>query len=274
LLLLRPAAIIVGAVRAYRGPIEARPGERWLYRGSGQPIREGRDRTPIQHVKIQRDAVRARLDAAAGLLGTAVEPGMGDPFERTIGALIVAPTTHPDSRISLDVTEHRQQLKVLGLDELAGLAGLVHTGVELSDESMRAIAADLFGGRLWHDGTRFLFELVPALYQLRVLGEDPRADQVLPLFEGETVIGRRRTSQGYERRLSLGADELISADHALIVCSDDRVTLRDNSKNGSWITPPGGVEERLRGERVIVPGTLLRMGMTCMRLEWVEEATV
>lgn len=39
------------------------------------------------------------------------------------------------------------------------------------------------------------------------------------------------------------------------------------------MTPPGGTEERVRGERMIAAGTLLRMGMTRMRLERAEAHT-
>ena len=276
LLLLRPAAAIVGAIRAYHGPVEARPGGQWSYRGSGEPIREARDRTPIQHVRVQRDAVRARLDQAAGqLFGAAPET---QPFGRMIGALIVVPGTHPESQVSLDITDHREQIKVLGLDELGGLAAMVRRGPQLSEQAMRAIAVDLFGTRLWHVGVRFLFELAAPRFQLRVLADEARepgerkgGERVLPLVEGESVIGRRRAPQQNERRVTLSGDELISADHALVAYGDDdRVTLRDSSKNGTWLTPPGGVEERVRGERTIVPGTLLRLGMTRLRLERVE----
>jgi len=281
LLLLRPNAVIVGALRAYHGPIVALPGARWTYR-DGEPIREARDRTPIQHVRLQRDAVRDRLDqAAAGVL----DPSSGSApgaFERTIGALICVPSTHPESRISLDVNDHRQQLKVLGLDELPALAAMVRTGARLSEQAMRTIAAEVFAGRLWHDGTRFLFDLAPARFQLRVLADPSsgqgqsgaRGERVLPLMEGETVMGRRRAPQQGEYRLTLGGDELISGDHALIAYDDgERVALRDISKNGTWMTPPGGTEERVRGERVIVAGTLLRMGMTRMQLERAEAHT-
>jgi hypothetical protein len=286
LLLLRPSAVIVGAVRAYRGPIVARPGDRWTYRDTGEPIREARDRTPIQHVKFQRDAVRARLDQAAAQLvdlpapaasaappSTRALPG-ATPFERTIGALIVAPATHPESRVSLDVGDHRQQLKVLGLDELAGLAAMARLGVQLPDDAMHVIALELFGGRLWHDGAKFLFDLAPARFRLRVLASPSasRGEKVFRLLEGENVVGRRRAAQKYEHRVALSGDELISGDHALIVCGDDdHVTLRDISKNGTWITPAGGVEERVRGERALFPGTLLRMGDTRLRLERAEE---
>ncbi len=265
-LLLRPQVAIVGAIRAYRGPIVAAPGGPWSYRDTGEPIREPRGRTPTQHIKAQRDAVRERLDdAARQLLGM---PPEVRPFERLVGALICVPATHPESRITLEVSEHRQQIKVLGLDELAGLAAMLQIGVQLSDEVMHAIVTDLFAGRLWHDGQRFLFNLAPQRFQLRMLDDGARNEKVLPLIEGENVIGRRRAPQQYEHRLTLSGDELISADHALIVCGDDdRITLRDISKNGTWITTPGGKEERVRQERIIVPGTLLRMGVTRARLE-------
>jgi hypothetical protein len=266
LLLLRPNVVIVGAVRAYGGPIETLPSGQWRDGASGTELREPRDRTPLQHVKAQRDAVRERLDQAAALL---LGAGAGKrPFERAIGALIFAPATHPESRISLDVGDHRQQLKVLGLDELPALAGMVRTNAALTDAAIRAIATEVFAGQLWHDGARFLLDLAPARFQLRVLADGGRAERQLPLIEGENVIGRRRAPQHFEHRLTLSGDELISADHALITCGDDdSVTLRDTSKNGIWITLPGGTEERVRAERAITPGTLLRMGVTRVRLE-------
>jgi len=270
LLLLRPSAAIVGAIRAYGGPIETLPGGQWRHRDTGEPLHEQRDRTPIQHVKLQRDAVRARLETSvADLLGVVQE---ARPFERMVGALIIAPSTHADSRISLEIGDHRQQLKVLGLDELPALAGMVRIGAQLPKLALPAIATEIFAGRLWHDGARFLFDLAAPRFQMRVLGDDARPEKLLTLIEGENVLGRRRSSQQHEHRLALSGDELISGDHALIVCGDDDwVTLRDTSKNGTWITPPGGHEERVRGERTIFPGTLLRMGLTRARLERIDE---
>ena len=265
LLLLRPNTVIVGAVREYSGPIDVSPIGRWTYRDTGAEIRDQYNRTPLQWVKEQRDAVRDHLNAQAAHLA---ETTQGDsPFARTIGALICAPCTHPDSRISLDVDDHRQLLKILGLDELPGLVSMVRTSVRLHEDSMRAIMADIFGGRLWHDGAGFLFELAPARFQLRLLAQG--REVILPLLEGENVVGRRRTAQGNEHRVTLAGDDLISSDHARIICGEeDHVLLRDTSKNGTWLTPPQGTEERLRdGERVILPGTLLRMGLTQMRLE-------
>jgi hypothetical protein len=270
LLLLRSNVAIVGAVRNYHGPIESLPDGQWRRRESGELLRELRDRTPIQHVKLQRDAVRAQLDAAAPhLLGT---PADMHPFERMAGALIIAPNTHAESKVSLEISDHRQQLKLLGLDELPALAGMLRLGILLPEPAIQAIVSELFDGRLWHDGARFLFDLVPPRFQLRLLGDETHPEKLLPLIEGENLLGRRRSAQHYEHRLTLGGDELISADHALITCGDDDwAALRDTSKNGTWITPPGGTEERVRGERTIFPGTLLRMGMTRAVLERVEE---
>src|SRR6185295_17596980 len=173
-----------------------------------------------------RDAVRTRLDQATEHLGGA-GPG-AHPFERTAGALICAPRMHPDSRIALDVGDHRQWLKVLGLDELPGLVSMLNTNVRLALESMRAIAADIFAGRLWHDGQGFLFDLAPCAFRLRLLGADGRTGEVLPLIEGENVIGRRRAPQGHEHRLTLAGDDLVSSDHAWITCEEGgRVLLRD-----------------------------------------------
>jgi hypothetical protein len=267
LLLLRPSAVIVGAIREYPGPIDVLPGERWVRRDTGAVIQDERGRTPIARVKQQRDAVRERLNQEAMRLLDI--PANARPFERTVGALICAPTTHPESRISLDVSEHRQWLKVLGLDELPGLAAMLRAGPQLSEEAMRVIASEVFAGRLWHDGTRMLFELAPGRFQLRLLAQDEPVAAVLPLIEGHNVVGRRRVGQRHEHRLTLADDDLVSSDHAHLICADDdNVILRDTSKNGTWITPPGGTEERLRGgERVIVPGALLRMGMTRMLLE-------
>ena len=270
LLLLRSSAVLVGAIRSYYGPIESLPGGQWRRRDTGEPLREERDRTPIQHIKLQRDAVRAQLEAAAPhLLGA---PTSAHAFDRTVGALIIAPSTHPESRVSLEISDHRQQIKLLGLDELPALASMLRLGVQLSGATIQAIASELFGGRLWHDGARFLFHLAAPRMQLRLLGDGTRPEKLLPLIEGENLVGRRRSAQHHEHRLTLAGDELISADHALIICGDeDWAALRDTSKNGTWITPPGGTEERVRGERVIFPGTLLRMGMTRARLERIEE---
>ncbi|HET9221784.1 MAG TPA: FHA domain-containing protein, partial [Roseiflexaceae bacterium] len=275
LLLLRPNAVFVGAIRAYPGPIEVTPEGRWIDLTTGAAIRDERGRSPLQVVRAQREAVRALLQQEAGRLldsstGSEAEQLL---FDRIVGALICAPTTHPESRISLDVDDHRQQLKILGLDELAGLAAMLRTGALLSEAVMRRIVAELFEGRLWLDGERLLFELAPGRFQLRVFGDDSRPESVATLMEGENIAGRRRSAQRYERRITLSGDDLISSDHARLLCGDgDHVTLRDTSKNGTWVTPPGGAEERLHGmERAITLGAMLRMGTTRMRLERIGE---
>src|SRR5690242_14024995 len=112
LLLLRPNAAIVAAIREYPGPIEVTPDGHWTNLTNGAAIREERGQTPLRLVRAQRDAVRERLrQQAAATLGL---PDGAQPFERMVGALICAPTTHPESRISLDVDDHRQWLKILG----------------------------------------------------------------------------------------------------------------------------------------------------------------
>jgi hypothetical protein len=271
LLLLQPGAAIVGAVRSYAGPIVAQPGGRWAMRDSGAPLAEAGGTTPIQFVDAQRNAVRDRLDdAAPALLGTLPE---AQPFARMVGALICTPITHPDSHISLTISDHRRQLKVLGLDELPAVAGMLRLGTQLAPEAMHTIVTELFGGRLWHDGARFLFELAAPRFQLRVLASGTRSAKVLQLMEGENLIGRRRAPQQHERRLTLGGDELISADHAIFTVGDgEQVLVRDTSKNGTWVAAAGGAEERVRRERSISPGDELRLGITRLRLERVEGA--
>ena len=286
LLLLRPNAALVAVVRAYPGPIEVTPNGRWTDLASGAALRDGLGRTPLQIVRAQRDAVRARLQQAVASLpktdpagapalarsGMELPSAAEQPFDRTVGALICAPSTHPESRISLDVDEHRQWLKILGLDELAGLAAMLRSGVQLSEAELHAIAAEVFGGRLWHDGEQLLFELAPGRFQLRLLGEDATT-AVLPLIEGENVVGRRKNARRYEHRLTLSGDDLVSSDHARLVCGDEQVTLRDISKNGTYLVQPDGAEELLRGaDRALAPGALLRMGVTRLRLERADDS--
>jgi hypothetical protein len=275
LLLLRPNALFVAAMRAYSGPIEVTPEGRWTDLTTGAAIRDERGRSPLQVIRAQREAVRAQLEQDAGWLldASAGSEAEAPSFARIVGALICVPTTHPESRISLDVDDHRQQLKILGLDELAGLVAMLRTSAQLPEAAMRRIVVDLFEGRLWLDGERLLFELAPGRFQLRMLGDDNRPESVVPLIEGENIAGRRRSVQRYERRITLSGDDLISSDHARLLCGEgDHVTLRDTSKNGTWVTLPGGPEERLHGvERAITLGAVLRMGVTRMRLERIGE---
>lgn len=262
LLLLSPHTALVGVVRTYRVAVQAQPGGRWAYRDSGAPIVEPSGLAPMQLVAAQRDHVRALLAQGAPTLA---EPA---PIDRLVGALICAPVLHPDSRISLDIGEHRRQLKVLGLDELPGLVPMLHSGAQLSEPAMRAIASDLLGGRLWHDGARFLFDLAPPRFQLRVLASGTRAERILQLNEGDTIVGRRRAPQQNEYRLTITGDELISADHLVVTCGEgEQLLVRDISKNGTWVSTPAGAEERVRGERVLAPGAQLRVGITQLRIE-------
>jgi FHA domain. len=99
-----------------------------------------------------------------------------------------------------------------------------------------------------------------------------RAPVTALLYEGETVVGRRQSAQGTERRITLYNDELVSSDHLHIVCRDDPtgVIIRDTSKNGVWITLPDRSIEHIRHtERIIPVGTRLRLGMTDIVLEHV-----
>jgi hypothetical protein len=259
LLLLRPRALLAGTLRTFDGPIEALPGRPWRGLGGATPPLPGP--SPLDVARAARDAVALRLRDPLDRWGVPRAP-------RILGAVVLFPAIHPDSRISLDIDDHRQGLKVLGLDELAGVAAMVSSGVELTEEQMRAVAEHVFGGRLWVDGGRMLFDLAPARFALRLL-DGERAGEAVPLPEGETVVGRRRTARRYERRVAIGGDDLISSDHALLLCGDDEaVRLRDTSKNGTWIVRSDGQEQHLRGaEQVLAPGAVLRMGVTRMRLE-------
>ncbi len=137
------------------------------------------------------------------------------------------------------------------MDELAGLLAMAHIGTQLDEAAMRAIVGELFDGQLWHDGSRFLFELAPGRFQLRRLAEDGQAESILPLMEGETTIGRRRVAQAQEARITLADDDLISSDHVRLLCGDgDQVILRDTSKNGTWVARPGEPEQHIHRARI------------------------
>jgi hypothetical protein len=259
LLLLRPNALIVAVVWRRPGPILALPGAPWRDAAGGEVLGEAGGLTPLQRAQALRDAVAERLRLADALRAQDA---------RLIGAVVCAPATHPDSQISLDVDDHRQGLKVLGMDELAGVAAMVQSGVALAEADMAAIAAEVFGGRLWLDAGRALFEFAPPRFALRLL-DGARAGELVSLPEGQTVVGRRRSPRHYERRVAILGDDLISSDHAVLDYGDGpAVTVRDISKNGTWLAAPGEAERHLRGaERRVGPGALLRMGVTRMRLE-------
>ncbi len=267
LITMRTTAVIVGALRTFAGPIDAPPGGVWRDRVSGEPLLEEDGSHPLHRIRVQRDAVQRSLNAAAVRLG--LNPADPHPFRRVIGAIVGVPALPADSRISLDVDDHRDHLKVCSFEELPGVAALAHSGVVLSTESIHTILADLFDCRLWYDDGRLLFELVPPRFQLCITAPG-RAPVMAPLYEGETVVGRRQSAQGTERRITLSNDELVSSDHLHIVCHADpaSVIIRDTSKNGVWITPPDGPIEHIRhAERTIPIGTRLRLGMTDIILE-------
>jgi hypothetical protein len=266
LLILRATVVIVGALRSYAGPIDAPPGGVWRDRASGQPLLEADGAHPLHRLRRQRDAVQMSLNAAAPRLGLATAGS--HPFKRVIGVLIGFPALPADSRISLDVDDHRDHLKVCSFDELPGVAAMSHSGVMLSDEVIHTIAVSLFGCRLWYDD-HFLFELAPPRFQLSIHSSGS-APVLVPLYEGETIVGRRRSSEGTERRIPILNDDLVSSDHLHIICGDESnsVIVRDTSKNGTWLTPPDGPMEHVRDvERTIIVGTRLRLGMTDMILE-------
>lgn len=267
LLAVRVESVIVGALRSYTGPIDAPPGGIWRDRTSGRPILEEDGAHPLHRLRLQRDAVQMSLNAAAARLGiTGNDPR---PFKKVIGILVAVPALPPDSRISLDIDDHRDHLKVCNFDELAGVLSMVHSGVTLPDEAIDAIAAGLFGSRLWYHNDCFLFELAPPRFQVHIHTPECRAVTV-PLYEGETIVGRRPSPQGNERRIPISGDELVSSDHLHIVYDDESngVTIRDTSKNGTWVVLPDGPADHLRNaERTIPAGTRLKLGATDMILE-------
>jgi FHA domain len=261
MVVLRPNVLIVGAVRAVDGPLDMRHATWSDLRGA--MVRDPEGRTPLAAVGYQRDTLRARLLERAPA---------GSPeshyLQRAIAAVVCAPALPPESRIALDIEDHRALRKVLGLDELPGLSVMASSGVRLPEASLIELAEQL-GGRMWHDGSRLLFELAPARYRLRLLGDERATRTALPLIEGENLLGRRRTARPHEHRLTIAGDDLISSDHAVIICHDDgRVSLRDISKNGTWMTLPDGPETFVHSlERTITPGTILRLGETRMLLQ-------
>jgi FHA domain len=261
LVVLRPNVMIVGAVRAIDGPLDMLHATWSDLRGT--LVRDDEGRTPLAAVGYQRDTLRARL-----LERIDVASAESQYLQRVIAAVICAPALPPESRIALDIEDHRALRKVLGLDELPGLVTMASSGVRVAEVGMAAFVEQL-GGRLWHDGTRLLFELAAPRYRLRLLGDERATRTMLPLIEGENLLGRRRTARPHEHRLTIAGDDLVSSDHAIIICHDDgRVTLRDISKNGTWMTLPDGPETFVHTlERTILPGTILRLGDTQMLLQ-------
>jgi hypothetical protein len=259
LLLLRPHAVIVASLMRPAGPIDASAGQPWRERDTGAALLGPAGLAPLDRARLHRDAVAARLrDAGLALAATS----------RVVGAVVCAPAIPSSSQISLDVDDHRSGLKVLGLDELAGVAAMVQSGVQLYEDQMRAVAVDLFGGRLWLDGGRSVLELAEPRFGLRTLAGE-RAGDLVSLHEGETVLGRRRVPRSHERRFVISGDDLVSNDHAVLEYGDeDAIVLRDTSKNGTWLASPGEPELHVRGAACrVAHGTVLRLGMTRLRVE-------
>ena len=260
LLIARPNALILAALRTFDGPLEI---THQLWRDiRGQAIREGEGQTPLAIVGLQRDTLRARL-----LEALPAESLTARAAQRLIAAVVCMPLLHADSRIALDIEDHRAQRKILGIDELPGLSIMAAGAVRLTELDILELIEHL-GGQLWHDGSRLLFELAPPRHQLQVLNTEQAVRTTLPLIEGENMIGRRRTARPHEHRLTITGDDLVSSDHALLICHEDgRVTLRDTSKNGTWVTLPDGPETFVHAtERQLIPGTILRLGDTRMQL--------
>lgn len=269
LLLLQENTIIVGILQECKVPLDIFPNGQWQIRETGQQMVGLRGETPLEQIKQTRATIRQRIeDYAAAVPGITVgEQGL----QRITGALICVPSIHPESRVTLDIADHRSQIKVLGLNELPALAMMTNSAVTMDEYTLQALVSDVFSGQCWHNGSQLLFELAPTSLRLRVLTAQSQTEQILPLIEETNVVGRRNTPLRHEYRLTLTGDDLMSNDHAIITCiPDGRVLLQDTSTNGTWITLPGQTEEHLHHvEREIVPDTFLRMGATNLRLETV-----
>lgn len=248
-LLLRPRSVIVGLICDSTGPIDLLPTGTWIDRTSGNGLLGGK---PLARVRHARTTLVQRLSNVTGL-GTIT------------GALVISPTLHVESQVVLDIEDHREQIKVLGMDELAPLASMLQAGAHLDEVAMRAIISAL-GGRLWHNGERLLFEVGLARYRLA-----HTSGVVLTLLEGENVIGRRTAPLQREFRLTIEGDDTISADHAVLICTaDGRAIVRDTSTNGTRIRLSEGSELRIHhAEQPVTPGCIIRMGETELRLEQV-----
>ncbi|HMP39558.1 MAG TPA: FHA domain-containing protein [Roseiflexaceae bacterium] len=255
LVLLTPAAAMVATIHTHTGPVDMLADGRWMVQGRLFELHGG---TPLAHVAAQRDQVM-RLLQQAGLL-----------YEQIIGALVVAPILDPRSNILLDIDDHRRRLKVCGFDEIAGLISMLDgRGAQFSRVALETTLVEHLGASLWYERGQLIFELAPARCRLRVVADGGEEVAIMPLYEGATVIGRRRTPQYYERRVVVSGDDLISSDHATIICDDAGIRIRDTSKNGTWILGMAGEQEALHDtEREITIGATLRVGRTHMHLEY------
>lgn len=258
IVLLRPRSVLVGTFQEADAPIDIHRDHSWLVEARAA-------RAAVLRV-LEEGGKGQRGEGETVFFPPHPLPLSPSQLGSPVAAVIVAPSLPAESRIVLDVEDHRQRVKVLGLDELAPLAAMLQAGAQLDQSATEAIAKQL-GGSLWHDGERFVFELGLAPYELRLVSGDAR--QRFPLLEGANILGRRALPLQYEYRLAFPGDDSISADHAILICSPDgRVVLRDTSTNGSYIRLMDGGEERIhRAERSLTPGTILRIGETLLRLE-------
>lgn len=238
--ILRPRSVIIGLLKTVDTPLDIGRDHPWL---------------------LEARQARAMLVAQLTANETAPPPwAIGTP----IAAVIISPQLPAESQITLDVEDHRQRVKVLTIDELAPLAAMLQAGAQLDEAAMQQLVAQL-GARHWHNGERLLFEIGLAPYRLAVIGRD---SPPLTLLEGATVIGRRTAPLHYEYRLTITGDDSISADHAVLVCDGERVVLRDTSTNGTLITTADSAAQMVHlSEISIVPGTVIRIGETEVRLE-------
>ncbi|MBC8161258.1 MAG: FHA domain-containing protein [Roseiflexaceae bacterium] len=251
LVVLRPHSVIAALIHQTTSPLDQLPDRVWVERASGERVLGG---APLAAVRAARSMLVRKIEQhsdTAALLG------------RLVGALVIAPTLPADSRIVLDIGEHRDHIKLLGLDELAPLAAMLQAGARLDELSFGGIIAAL-DARLWHNGERLLFEVGLAAYQL-----NHTSGVALTLLEGANVIGRRAAPLQGEFRLTIEGDDTISADHAVLIClADGRAVLRDTSTNGTYLRAHGGEEQRIHhAEQPITAGSTIRMGETVLRLE-------
>jgi pSer/pThr/pTyr-binding forkhead associated (FHA) protein len=86
-----------------------------------------------------------------------------------------------------------------------------------------------------------------AAFELRLLGDDGAVSEIIPLYEGENIIGHKCSA-------SLAADAFVSPKHLKITCKGKTAVIEDNhSLNGVFI--------RFRGASVrIHTGDIFRIG--------------
>lgn len=265
-LLARQNVLIAANMYHWPQAIRVPQGMPWREKLSGAVLNLPDGHSPLQHVAALRNALRIALRQS--WQQSEIE---ARALERMIGAVVAMPELHPDSEVQLDIDDHQQRLKLLGLNELPGLVAMAGASWQLSESALHSMIVEQLHARLWHDGSKLLFELVSPRFQLRLLGDDLESCAALPLLEGENIIGRRRATQASEYRHSI-ADDLVSNDHALIYCEDgDQLRLRDMSKNGTWLAIPGESEEYIHHqEHMLQVGMKIRVGITRMRVERIE----